>query len=132
MNRVIKYLFLLVAIITIFDCLSDTNSSSDEVICIVPLAETPVEATFTSTDLIKSDFTLRSSSSSSNANSSTCRLQRILKRLENNRNNNIAFLKSDKVINTEIKYNILETSINFYSSLSNPTNRLILQREFII
>ena len=83
MNRVIKYLFLLVAIITIFDCLSDTNSSSDEVISIVLLAETSVEATFTSTDLIKSDFTLRSSSSSSNANSSTCRLQRILKRLEN-------------------------------------------------
>ena len=62
---------------------------------------------------------------------STANAFRALKRFEYLKHA-IIFLKSDKVINTEVTCSLQEISINLYSTLSEPTYRLIKLRRFII
>ncbi len=126
MNRLLVCLSVLVILICSLAFFTDVDSVSEEKIEIpqTELNSSTLHAYSTHADLC-------SSNSISSSSSIPARLQRTLKRFENLKHN-FTYIKSDKVVNTGLKYSLQETSINLHSFISQPNNRLILHREFII
>lgn len=126
MNRLLVCLSVLVILICSLEFFTDVDSVSEGYV------EYPqTELNSSSLHAYSTDANLCSNNSITSSNSISVRVQRTLKRFENLKHN-FAYIKSDKVVNTGLKYSLQENSINLHSFISRPNYRLILQREFII
>ena len=126
MNRLLVCLSVFVILICSFAYYTDVDSVSEENF------EIPQTELNSSTfQAYSTDANLWTGNTISSSNSIPARVQRTLKRFENLKHN-FTYIKSDKVVNTGLKYSLQENSINLHSFISQPNYRLILHREFII
>ena len=126
MNRLLVCLSVFVILICSLAFFTEVDSVSEDKI------EIPqTELNTSSLHAYSTDANLCASNSISSSSTIPARIQRTLKRCENIKHN-FTYIKSDKVVNTGLKYSLQENSINLHSFISQPNCRLILHREFII
>ena len=127
MNSIFKYVLLLIGVIFSIGCFANIESTPEEE-CIIEYEiqmdvlsneETPV-----------SDYGL-CPSNYVNLSSAIAELGRTIKRFENFKQTS-AFIKTDKVINVGVKYSLQDTSINFFSNITEPNYRLVSMRKLVI
>jgi hypothetical protein len=126
MNRLLVCLSVIVILICSLAFFTDVDSVSEEKI------EIPqTELNSSTLHAYSTHAVLCLSNSISSSTSIPVCIQCTLKRFVNLKHN-FTYIKSDKVVNTGLRYSLQENSINLHSFISQPNCRLILHREFII
>lgn len=125
MSRFIKYLILCLAVSLFADASQSLPYLSDNESVDNSLIYSEVSASLSETD---NDLCLhRQASSTSHAN-----IQYNTRRNDSSQRQILEFVKSGKVVNPTLRYNLLVSSINNRSSFSDPAFMLVRICKFII
>lgn len=125
MKRLLKYLFPVIAVLALWNCMSTSVSADTEDTAVMSFEETVCQSAISES---QSELCLPRQISVASCQ----RIQSGMRRTVGSGRNNIEFTKSGKIINADIRYFVQKKSIIIHSSLIEPSHRLLYLGKLII